>query len=91
MRAFGIAVLGLVFSSSLAAQFTFDKVETRTAYGAAEEGNEGKLVIDAQTIRFTKNKGAEYFSIPTKVVSDLFYSRVSGRRIGAAVLVTPFL
>ncbi len=86
-----VVVLSLVFSSPLAGQFTFDKVETRTAYGTAKEGNGGKLIIDAQAIRFTKNKGAEYFSIPTRAVSDLFYSRVSGRRIGAAILVTPFL
>jgi hypothetical protein len=91
MKATVMLALSLCLCHPLAGQFTFDNVEARTAYGAAKEGNSGKLIIDAQTIRFTKNKGDVYFSIPTKGVSDLFYSRVSGRRIGAAILVTPFL
>ncbi len=74
------------------AQFTFKNVKTRTAFGAAEQGNTGKLVIDGKQIRFTKGDGkSEYFSIPADAVTEIFYSRVSGRRIGAAILVTPFL
>ena len=30
-------------------------------------------------------------SIPTTAVNEIFYSRVSGRRIGAAILVSPLL
>ena len=84
--------LVLVFSSTAAlGQFTFKNVQTRTTFGAAQQGNKGKLVIDAKQIRFVKNGGAEYFAIPTGTVSEVFYSRVSGRRIGAAILITPFL
>ena len=70
---------------------TFKKVEIRTAFAGVEQGDKGKLVIEKQRIRFTKNKGVEHFDIPTGTVSELFYSRVSGRRIGAAILVSPFL
>ena len=80
-----------VFSTAAYGQFTFKKVQTRTTFGAAQQGNKGKLVIDGKQIRFMKNSGAEYFTIPTGAVSELFYSRVSGRRIGAAILITPFL
>ena len=80
-----------VLSTSAYAQMTFKKVETRTTFGAAQQGNKGKLIIEGKQIRFTKGNGAEYFTIPTDAVSELFYSRVSGRRIGAAILVTPFL
>ena len=72
-------------------QLTFKKVEIRTTFAGVEQGDKGKLVIEKQRIRFTKNKGVEHFDIPTGTVSELFYSRVSGRRIGAAILVTPFL
>ena len=74
------------------AQFSFKKVEVRTSFGAAEQGNKGKLLINSKRIRFTKkNESTEYFSIPAKAVTEVFYSRVSGRRIGAAILVTPLL
>ena len=33
----------------------------------------------------------EYFWIPSKSVTESFYSRVSGRRIGAAILISPLL
>ncbi len=79
------------FNTAAIGQITFKKVQTRTTFGAAEQGNKGKIVMDGKQIRFAKNNGAEYFTIPTDVVSELFYSRVSGRRIGAAILVTPFL
>ena len=69
----------------------FKKVEIRTSFGAAEQGNNGNLVVDSDEIRFVDNKGREYFSIPSDSVNDLFYSRVSGRRIGAAILITPLL
>ncbi len=73
------------------AQVSFDKVEIRSTFASATEGNNGHLTIDAKQIVFSKKKNGQqpYFSIPTKAVKDLFYSRVSGRRIGAAILVTP--
>ncbi len=38
-------------------QLTFKKVEIRTAFAGVEQGDKGKLVIEKQRIRFTKNKG----------------------------------
>ncbi len=77
---------------NVSAQMSFKKVECRTEYGKAEEGKKGKLIVDASHIRFVKgNKKEEYFSIPSKAVKEIFYSRVSGRRIGAAIIVSPLL
>ena len=91
MKIFFAALLLAVFAIPAQAQFTFEKVETRTAFGAASQGNKGTLVIDSKRIQFTKNKSrVEYFSIPADAVTEVFYSRVSGRRIGAAILVSPF-
>jgi hypothetical protein len=81
----------LILPLQLFAQVSFDKVEIRTAFAKAKEGDEGRLLVDGNKIVFASNKGLEYFSIPTKAVTELFYSRVSGRRIGAAVIVTPLL
>jgi len=72
-------------------EMVFEKVESRTNFGSAEEGDKGYLVVDAEKIKFVDKKGNEYFSIPTDSVNDLFYSRVSGRRIKTALLVTPLL
>lgn len=73
-------------------EMSFDKIELRTTFGGAEEGQEGHLAVSAERIRFlSKNGRAEYFSIPSKAVTDLFYSRVSGRRIKTAILVSPLL
>ena len=62
-----------VFSTAAYGQFTFKKVQTRTTFGAAQQGNKGKLVIERKQIRFMKNGGAEYFTIPVGAVSELFY------------------
>jgi len=87
------ALLALFVCAGLPAQMTFDRVELRTDYGQAEGGNDGKLVVTHDRIRFMKNikKDIEYFSLPTAAIDEIFYSRVSGRRIGAAILVTPLL
>ena len=74
------------------AQMVFDKVEVRTNYMAAEEGDKGKLSVDVDRIRFLKdNEREEYFSIPSSSVEELFYSRVAGRRIKTAILISPLL
>ena len=80
----------LFIPTELFAQMTFKKVEVRTAYGRAEEGNKGKLSIDGDFIRFVrdKNERDEYFSIPSDAVTELFYSRVAGRRIKTAIFLT---
>ncbi len=90
--AFAGTTLLLMTIANLSAQMSFKKVECRTNYGAAEEGKKGKLIVDASLIRFLKgNEKEEYFSIPNKAVNEIFYSRVAGRRIGAAIMVTPLL
>ena len=82
-----------LFAACCFGQVSFDKVEVRTSFAKAKEGNNGHLQIDKRGIVFSKKGGGreEYFTIPTNSVKELFYSRVSGRRIGAAVLVTPLL
>lgn len=91
-RSASITLASIVFLSfsQASAQMSFKKVEIRTSFGVAKEGDDGRLVVDAETIRFVK-KGRESFSIPASAVTDLFYSRVSGRRIKTAIAVTPLL
>ncbi len=79
------------WSEAATAQMIFKKVESRTTFEAAKQGNTGRLVIDAEKILFAKKNGQQYFSIPADAVTEIFYSRVSGRRIGAAIMITPFL
>ncbi len=82
----------LLLPVELCAQMSFKKVEVRTAYGKAEEGKKGKLIISGDVIRFVKdNERDEYFSIPSDAVTEVFYSRVSGRRIKTAIFVSVFL
>ncbi len=91
-KGFCLVLLYLMGTNLIAGnEMYFKNVEIRTSFGSAEQGNNGALVVDSDEIRFVDNKGREYFSIPTNSVNDLFYSRVSGRRIGAAILVTPLL
>jgi hypothetical protein len=73
------------------AEMLFDKVELRTTFGAAEEGRNGRLAVSGELIRFLDKSGREFFSIPSAAVTDLFYSRVSGRRIKTAIFVSPLL
>ncbi len=83
----------LLLPAELSAQMSFKKVEVRTTYGKAEEGKKGKLIVDGESIRFVKEKNErdEYFTIPSDAVTDVFYSRVSGRRIKTAIFVNIFL
>ena len=85
----GISAL-LFLSVELSAQMSFKKVEGRTAYGRAKEGQKGTLIVDSDSIRFVNNKNPRdaYFSIPSNAISDVFYSRVSGRRIKTAIFLT---
>ena len=77
------SVLLVILASQGFGQFEFKDVQVRVAYGAAKQGNKGLLVIDGESIRFQKKGGKQYFSIPTDAVTEVFYSRVAGRRIGA--------
>ena len=85
----GISAL-LFLSIELSAQMSFKKVEGRTAYGRAKEGQKGTLIVNSDSIRFVNNKNPRdaYFSIPSNAISDVFYSRVSGRRIKTAIFLT---
>jgi len=66
---------------------SFKKVEVRTTYGKAEEGKKGKLIVSGDVIRFVKNNERdEYFSIPSDAVTEIFYSRASGRRMKTAII-----
>ncbi len=90
MRKMGIlsvALLVVTCSIPAWAQVAFEKVQIRTNFRAAEQGDKGKLVIDSERIRFTRKDGVtEYFSIPAKAVTEVVYSRVSGRRKGTFLL-----
>lgn len=78
-------------TAAQAPEMTFDKVELRTTFGTAKEGKKGRLVVSGRSIRFIDKKGREFFEIPSDSVTDLFYSRVSGRRIKTAVFVSPLI
>src|SRR5690606_34564617 len=81
--------LALVFSSALAAQVSFEKVEIRTGFGQAREGDQGRLAFDAKGIRFIDESWNEYVSIPAGSVTSLYYSTVEGARPGSP-LSRPF-
>lgn len=83
-------LLAIVFATPSAAQMTFKKAEIKSTYGGAEQGDKGDLVIDANAIRFVKGK-KELWSVPSKSLTEIFYSRVSGRRIKTAIVVSPLL
>ncbi len=84
-------LLIVLFALPAVAQVSFNNVEARTTFRAAQEGDKGRLFVDNDLIRFADKDGAEYFTIPTSAVTDLFYSRVSGRRIKSALFISPLL
>jgi hypothetical protein len=87
MGIFSVALFLATCSIPAWAQVTFDKVQIRTNFLEAEEGDKGKLVINSERIQFTKKDGVtEYFSIPAKAVTEVLYSSVSGRRKGTFLL-----
>ena len=81
--------LVLAFSSALAAQVSFEKVEIRTGFGQAREGDKGRLAFDVKGIRFIDESWNEFVSIPAGAVTDLYYSSVEGARPGS-LLSRPF-
>jgi len=87
LRVIAVVSVCLVLPVELCAQMTFKKVEARTAYGKAEEGKKGKLIVSGEVIRFMKdNERDEYFTIPSDAVTEVFYSRASGRRMKTAII-----
>jgi hypothetical protein len=79
----------LAFSSALTAQVSFEKVEIRTGFGQAREGDKGRLAFDAKGIRFIDESWNEFVSIPAGAVTNLYYSSVEGARPGSP-LSRPF-
>ena len=94
-KSLGILVVFLVacggFGNMSFGQMAFKKVQLRTEFSGVDSGKKGVLTVTRSVIRFHKKNGETYFSIPSDAVTEVFYSRVSGRRIGAAILITPFL
>ncbi|MEZ5365900.1 MAG: PEGA domain-containing protein [Bryobacterales bacterium] len=84
------SLLALALAAApLAAQFTFEKVEVRTGYGEAREGDKGRLMFSPGKIGFVSETGVELFAIPAKSATQLFYSSLEGRRSGTP-LTKPF-
>jgi len=88
LRVITVVSVSLLLPVELFAQMSFKKVEARTGYGRAEEGNKGKLMVSGDVIRFVKEKNErdEYFSIPSHAITEIFYSRNAGRRMKTAII-----
>ncbi len=88
LRVIAVVSVCLLLPVELSAQMSFKKVEARTGYGRAEEGNKGKLLVSGDVIRFVKEKNErdEYFSIPSDAITEVFYSRNAGRRMKTAII-----
>ncbi len=67
-------MLLLAALSPLPAQVSFEKVEIRTGFGQAREGDIGRLAFDAKGIRFIDDSWNEYVVIPVEAVTSLLYS-----------------
>ena len=78
-----LAVL-LVCSAPLQAQMRFGKVELRTNYAAAGAGENGSLIVARDRVEFTHREQSR-FTIGPKSITEIFYSRVAGRRIKSAI------
>ncbi len=89
MKCLLASVLAVAIATPSIAQISFDNVESRTGYGTVEEGDKGVLTIDTETISFDDRGHA--FTIPTSSITELYYSRVSGRRIKSAIFISPIL
>jgi hypothetical protein len=70
------------------AQVAFKNAEMRTSLQGLRQGDEGKLVVERDTIRFLTNNGRS-LSLPAAAVKKVIYSRVSGRRWKSALLPAP--
>jgi len=89
MRVFVATVLAVGLAAPSMAQLSFDNVESRTGFGTVREGDDGQLVIGSEIIRF--EDGGRSFELPPGAVTELYYSRVSGRRLKSAIFISPVL
>ena len=82
--------LSLILAAApLVAQFSFERVEVRTGYLNAHEGDKGRLEFSPGKIRFLTDGGGELFAIEAESAVKLFYSSVEGQRSGTP-LSRPF-
>ncbi len=89
MRRFVPLLFALSFlAAPLAAQLNFGKVELRTGYGKAREGQQGRLVFDAERMQFIDERWNELFVLPAKSIKKLTYSPDEGG--GGSPLAKPF-
>ena len=72
-------VICTLIAVPLAAQFSFERVELRTGYGHASEGDKGSLQFAPGEIRFLDEDKVELFAIPSDATVRLLYSSVEGR------------
>ena len=70
------------------AQVAFKNAEMRTSLQGLRQGDEGKLVVERDTVRFLTDSGRS-LSLPVTAVKKVIYSRVSGRRWKAALFPAP--
>ncbi len=80
-----VAMMVLLLVPPAPAQMAFKRVELRNSYGSAKQGSKGKLIMDRKNLQFVGKSGKATISIPTEAVTELFYSRVTGRRIKSSV------
>ena len=71
--------ISILIAVPLAAQFSFERVELRTGYGNASEGEKGSLQFAPGEIRFLNDDNVELFAIPSDATVKLLYSSVEGR------------
>ncbi len=89
MRRFASLLFVLSFAvSPLAAQLNFGKVEIRTGFGKAKEGEKGRLVFDAERLQFIDESWNELFVLPAAAIKKLTYSANEGS--GGSPLAKPF-
>lgn len=89
MRLLTPLLIALSFAAApLAAQLNFGKVELRTGFGKAKEGQKGRLVFDVERLQFIDESWNELFVLPAKSIKKLAYSPDEGG--GGSPLARPF-
>ena len=89
MRLFTPLLIALSLAAApLTAQLNFGKVEMRTGFGKAKEGQKGRLVFDAERLQFIDESWNELFVLPATSIKKLAYSPSEGG--GGSPLAKPF-
>ena len=66
----------------------FKKAELKNQFGSIAPGAKGELIVDSEKIRFEEENGNGHFKIPTCSVTNIFYTRVSARRVIEPTAIT---